>query len=113
MPATCQRQGYLLRSARCLASALRLCLRARRVVTLPMAPHPLRTHPTYFHLGFCQGTRLSTRSCLRPLHSLHMDWRLAMSWFGGSLGMMWSIVQSLPSRCLLQIVQNGSRIVLA
>ena len=36
-----------------------------------------------------------------------------MSWLGGSLGIMWSIVQSLPSRCLLQIVQIGSRTVLA
>ena len=36
-----------------------------------------------------------------------------MSWFGGSLGMMWSIVQSLPSRSLVQMAQIGSRIVLA
>jgi hypothetical protein len=36
-----------------------------------------------------------------------------MSWLGGSVGMMWSIVQSLPSKSLLQIEQIGSRIVLA
>ena len=36
-----------------------------------------------------------------------------MSWFGGSLGMMWSIVQSLPSSVLLHVEQIGSRIVLA
>lgn len=67
----------------------------------------------YCHLGLNQGARFSTRSCLRPLHSRHMLCRLLMSWFGGSLGIMWSIVQSLPSRCLLQIVQIGSRTVLA
>lgn len=36
-----------------------------------------------------------------------------MSWFGGSDGMMWSIVQSLPSRSLLQMAQIGSSTVLA
>lgn len=36
-----------------------------------------------------------------------------MSWFGGSDGMMWSMVQSLPSRSLLQMAQIGSSMVLA
>jgi len=62
-----------------------------------------------------QGMRLYVRSCLRPLHTLHMDWRFSMLWFGSSPngGVMWSIVQSSPSRALLQLLQIGSRIVLA
>ena len=36
-----------------------------------------------------------------------------MSWLGGSLGMMWSIVQSLPSSVLLHVEQMGSRTVFA
>lgn len=76
-------------------------------------PLPFCVYPYYFQRGLRQVARTYTRSCLRPLHWRHIDCRLWMSWLGGSDGMMWSIVQSLSSRSLLQIAHTGSRMVLA
>jgi hypothetical protein len=36
-----------------------------------------------------------------------------MSWLGGSLAIMWSMVQSLPSRSLPHLTHTGSSMVLA
>lgn len=78
--------------------------------------HPISPPPAfiwgavYFQRSERQGTRLYVRSCLRPLHTLHMLCRFSMLWLGSPLpgAMMWSIVQSLPSSSLPQIVQIGS-----
>jgi len=69
-------------------------------------------------LGYCHRSldhvmRSKTLSCLNPLHLRHMDWRLLMSWLGGSLAIMWSMVQSLPSRSLPHLTHTGSSMVLA
>ena len=69
----------------------------------------------YFQRSERQGMRLYVRSCLRPLHTLHMLCRFSMLWLGSPLpgAMMWSIVQSEPSSSLPQIAQIGSSMVLA
>jgi len=83
---------------------------------LPVYPSPLLIWgAVYFQRSERQGTRLYVRSCLRPLHTLHIDWRFSMLWFGSPLpgAMMWSIVQSLPSKSLPHSVQTGSSSFLA
>ncbi len=67
----------------------------------------------YSHLSFRNVIRSNTLSDLYPLHRLHIDWRLLMSWLGGSLGVMWSMVQSQPSRSLPHREHTGSNCVLA
>ena len=69
----------------------------------------------YFQRSERQGTRLYVRSCFLPLHTLHMLCRFSMLWLGSPLpgAMMWSIVQSLPSRSLPHMVQIGSSTFLA
>ncbi len=81
---------------------------------MPVLVHPTRLwYPAYLKRGFRQVVLTYVRSCFLPLHARHMLCRLWMSWFGGSDGMMWSIVQSLPSSVLLHVAQIGSSIVLA
>jgi hypothetical protein len=67
----------------------------------------------YCHLSLDHVIRSRTLSCLKPLQRLHIDCRLLMSWLGGSLAIMWSIVQSLPSKSLPHLAHTGSRMVLA
>jgi len=67
----------------------------------------------YCHRSLVHVMRSNTLSCLNPLHARHIDCRLLMSWLGGSLAIMWSMVQSLPSRSLAHLTHTGSSMVLA
>lgn len=105
-------RGFLYRCALCFANwLLSVCCVGGSRYPLP----PLHLGGGYFQRSERQGTRLYVRSCLRPLHTLHMDCRFSMLWFGSPKpgAMMWSIVQSPPSRSLPHIVQIGSRTFLA
>lgn len=105
-------RGFLCRSALCFAIALCfLCVQGATCIPSPR----FIWGAVYFQRSERQGTRLYVRSCLRPLHTLHMLCRFSMLWFGSPKpgAMMWSIVQSEPSRSLPQIVQIGSRTFLA
>lgn len=80
-------------------------------VWVPMSSH----YPN--HRALLQSVRTRVLSCLLLLHDLHIDWRLSSVWSGmppvSDGGLMWSMVQSLPSSSLWHVMQRGSSIVLA
>lgn len=65
------------------------------------------------HLSERQLILTNVLSCFLLLHDLHMLCRLSMLWSGMPPvvdgGLMWSIVQSLPSSSLWHVLHLGSR----